>query len=209
MGHYAGLLHLGREAMAVRELPLLATEQMVAFLSREAPWRLSIEERHLVPRPIPVDDRIELTAGLAITAVPVPHRGEYSDTVCFAVDGPSRRLLHLPDIDAWDRFDPPGGLQPFLRSFDEVLVDGTFFSSEELPGRDLSLIPHPFVTDSIGRFGHGRLGATRLRFVHLNHSNPAHDPDHPSRRAIEAAGLEVAVQGARLPLSRLDSTSDA
>ena len=34
-----------------------------------------------------------------------------------------------------------------------------------------------------------------MRFIHLNHSNPALQPDSEERRRLEAAGFRVAVEG--------------
>jgi hypothetical protein len=39
-----------------------------------------------------------------------------------------------------------------------------------------------------------------VRFVHLNHTNPALDADSPARRAIEHAGFRVAVELERIEL---------
>lgn len=38
------------------------------------------------------------------------------------------------------------------------------------------------------------------RPIHLNHSNPALDPESPERRAIEEAGFRVAADGEEIPL---------
>jgi pyrroloquinoline quinone biosynthesis protein B len=53
---------------------------------------------------------------------------------------------------------------------DYVLVDGTFASTEELPGRDISQVPHPLMSETRALL-EGML--SKLRFIHLNHSNPA------------------------------------
>ncbi|HSL82107.1 MAG TPA: pyrroloquinoline quinone biosynthesis protein PqqB, partial [Thermoanaerobaculia bacterium] len=74
-------------------------------------------------------------------------------------------------------------------------------SADELPGREVSEIGHPLITDSLERFGAAvRSGDLRVLFIHLNHSNPALDPRSPERRAIEAAGFRVAEEGEELPL---------
>ena len=91
MGHIAGLLQLGREAMQLR-VRLHATSRVCAFLRDNAPWNaLDLELREIA-------GRFTLEPGLDIEAVPVPHRDEHSDTVAYLVFGPKRTLLYLPDI---------------------------------------------------------------------------------------------------------------
>ena len=41
---------------------------------------------------------------------------------------------------------------------------------------------------------------SRIRFIHLNHTNPALQPGSSARRAIEAAGFHVAEEGERVGL---------
>ena len=85
--------------------------------------------------------------------------------------------------------------------FDVALLDATFFDANEIPGRSLAEIPHPFVVESMARFGK-LAGAERRKvvFTHLNHSNRAALPDTPERAAIVAAGMRVAVEGERIDL---------
>jgi pyrroloquinoline quinone biosynthesis protein B len=79
-----------------------------------------------------------------------------------------------------------------------AVVDATFFSADELPGRDLSLIPHPLVTDTVERFA--GIG-TRIILTHLNHSNPVGDPESAEAALVAAAGMEVATDGLEIGLS--------
>jgi pyrroloquinoline quinone biosynthesis protein B len=81
-------------------------------------------------------------------------------------------------------------------------LDGTFFANGEIPGRDMSGFPHPFIRASMDRFA--SLPAkqkAKIRFIHLNHTNHALWPGTPERAAIEAAGFHVAEQGEQLELS--------
>ena len=126
---------------------------------------------------------------------PVPHRSEWSDTFGFRIAGPNRTLLWLPDID---RFEADA-LPALLDGVDDALIDGTFLGPEELPGRDLGEIPHPFMNETLDRLA--ALGpATRISFVHLNHSNPLILPDSDAGREFEArfrdAGLTPAGRSA-------------
>ena len=84
-----------------------------------------------------------------------------------------------------------------VRAFD---LDATFYDGSELPGRSLEEIPHPLMTRTMDRLAEqARARPGRLRFIHLNHTNPAlHDED--LRAEVEARGFAVAVMGERVAL---------
>ena len=113
------------------------------------------------------------------------------------VRGPERALLFLPDIDKWERWDRP--IEDVLAQVDVALLDGSFYSAAELPGRDLNAIGHPLIVDSMQRLA-SQAVETRILFTHLNHSNPALDPDGPQREEIERQGFAVLAEGQRFPL---------
>ncbi len=193
MGHYTGLAWFGREVYGARDLRVHATERMAAFLRANDPWRRMVDEGTLSLAGL--EAPVEIGAELRIEALPVPHRDEFSDTVAFLVQGPSRRLLYLPDIDKWERWEL--SIEELLRTVDVALLDGTFFDGDELPGRDMDSIPHPFVSATLERFA--TLPAAeraKVVFTHLNHSNPLVDPDSAASRAVRAAGMAVARDGA-------------
>ena len=79
---------------------------------------------------------------------------------------------------------------------DVALLDGTFFSADELAGRDLSHIPHSMVTDTAERLAGVDCD---VRLIHLNHSNPLHRPG-PERDWLAAQGIGVGVFGTRWSL---------
>ncbi len=128
VGHYAGLLHFGREAMAADRMPVYGSGRMIRFPQRNAPWSQAIEEGHLELRELREGERLPLSGALSATAVGVPHRREFSDTFAYAIEGPARSLLYLPDIDRWEEWQPPGGVCRYLDAFDVALIDGTFYS---------------------------------------------------------------------------------
>jgi pyrroloquinoline quinone biosynthesis protein B len=198
-GHYTGLLHLGREGMAADGVPVFALPRLEAFLRASGPWELLGRLGHVDLRALRADEPLAL--GERVTATPrlVPHRGEYSETVAFELRGPSRAVLFLPDIDSWDAWETP--VEAAIAAVDRAYLDGTFFSGDELPGRDMSEVPHPTIEASLERLGD--LPASeraKVRFVHLNHTNPALDPSSEARRRIEAAGFAVAAEGERFAL---------
>ena len=189
IGHYTGLIHLGFEAMAVRGLPVYATRRVSGFLRAHAPWKQLVQQGNIVLRELAPDEWHTLTPDLSIKPVLVPHRDEWSDTVAFFVRGPSRQLLYLPDIDGWDQWGR--SLTEVIAEVDVALLDGSFFSPAELPGRDLARIGHPLVTDTATRLS-GQ--AADVRFIHLNHSNLLHHAG-PEREWLKTQGLKIGEAG--------------
>ena len=199
IGHYTGLMHLGREAIGAQRVPVWAMPRMTTFLQGNGPWSQLVELGNIELRPMAEGQAVQLSPDLRVTPLRVPHRDEFSETVGFHVEGPERSLLYLPDIDKWERWDTP--VEDWLARVDVALVDGTFYDGAELPGRDMAEIPHPFIAESMQRFASlPEDQRAKLRFVHLNHSNPAHRPDSPQHRAIVEAGMAVAQQGEVHPL---------
>jgi pyrroloquinoline quinone biosynthesis protein B len=190
-GHYTGLVHLGREAWDIRGLPVFASAQMTEFLRTNAPWSQLIQLGNVTLWEVAPGKVVRLTPMLKIVPHQVPHRDEFSDTLAFEVEGPSARLFYCPDIDSWDVWDQD--LRSFVEGMDAALLDGTFFSEGELPGRNLAEIPHPLITDTARRLSGVDCD---VRLIHLNHSNPLHDAG--SERAwLAGQGLGVGALGDR------------
>ena len=191
MGHYTGLIHLGREAMGTRELPVYATSRLASFLRDNAPWSQLVALRNIELRLLTPGAVIQLSPNLHLTPLLVPHRDELSDTLALVVHGLTRQLFYCPDIDAWDKWEH--NLRDFVAGMDVALLDATFFSAEELPGRDLSEIPHPLATDTAERLAGVDCD---VRLVHLNHTNPLLAP-RPERGWLAAQGIGVGAFGER------------
>jgi pyrroloquinoline quinone biosynthesis protein B len=142
---------------------------------------------------------VRLGARLAVTPVIVPHRDDVSETIGFRIDGPERRVLYVPDIDQWSEWSVP--LEQILLGVDIAYLDGTFYQAGEVHGRDLAAIPHPPIADTMALLA--PLPATlraRVRFIHLNHTNPALDPEGAAARAVAEGGFALAVEGERVTL---------
>ena len=202
IGHYTGLIHLGREAWNTSALPVFASSRMAQFLRANAPWSQLVDLENINLHLLRPELDLQLSPDLHLTPLPVPHRDEFSDTLAFVVRGVSRdtapgatrRLFYCPDIDAWDRWDRD--LRQFASGMDVALLDGTFFSAQELPGRDLSQIPHPLATDTAERLA----GVDcEVHLIHLNHTNPLLAPG-PERDWLAARCLSVGAFGARWQL---------
>lgn len=189
IGHYTGLIHFGREVMSTRGMPTYTTHAMSAFLRGNGPWSQLVALGNLELRLLTPGTSLALSPSLALTPVAVPHRGEYSDTIAILAAGSRRSLFFCPDIDRWETWDED--LPRFLAEVDIALLDGTFYSGAELPGRDLAAIPHPPVIETVARLVCARRSAG---FIHLNHSNPLLR-DGPELAALLAQGHWVGREG--------------
>jgi pyrroloquinoline quinone biosynthesis protein B len=199
IGHYAGLMHLGREVLGADHVPTYAMPRMKAFLTTNGPWSQLVGLGNIELKPLAADRTESLNERIQVTPLIVPHRDEFSETVAFRIAGPRRSVLFLPDIDKWDRWERK--IEEQLSTVDVAYLDATFYDETELPGRDLREIPHPFVVETIERFAGLPAGArSKVRLIHLNHTNPLLDPDSAAQRQVKAAGLGVAEQGERVDL---------
>ena len=87
-----------------------------------------------------------------------------------------------------------------------VLFDGTLWTDDEMirqgvgqkTGRRMGHISMSGADGSIEALKD--LGVTRKVFVHVNNTNPVLIEDSPERRAAEAAGWEIAVDGMEISL---------
>ncbi len=199
MGHYTGLMHLGREAMGARDVPVWAMPRMRGYLAANGPWSQLVALHNIELRPLAADSTVTLGDSLRVTPFVVPHRDEYSETVGFRIESNRSSVVFVPDIDKWERWGRP--VEALVSSASVAYLDGTFFDGSELKGRDMSEIPHPFIVETLDRFAPLALSArVRIRFIHLNHTNRAGIPGSPERARIEAAGCHVARTGERTNL---------
>ena len=198
MGHYTGLMFLGFESMGARDVPVYAMPDMANFLFSNGPWEQLVRYDNIELEPLEASVGVEV-AGLTVTPFLVPHRQEYTEVVGFSIDGPDRSALFLPDIDSWEEWDEEGTrIEDMIASVDVAYLDATFFANGEIPGRDMSGFPHPFISHSMARFAD--LPATekaKVRFIHFNHTNPVRFPDSPARQQVLDAGFGLADEGER------------
>lgn len=196
VGHYLGLASLGKEVAAARELPVWTSASMSAFLRANAPWSLLVEAGHIVLRELQPGVTVRLSPALEVTPLQVVHRQELSDTLGYLMRGPARSLLYVPDADTWDGWPRP--FEQILAAADVALLDGSFYSADELGHRAQGDVPHPPVVSTVERVG-GLAGRPPVWFIHLNHTNPLWDPAAPQRDTLPA-GFDVAHTGQRFAL---------
>ncbi len=207
VGHYTGLIHFGREILGADRVPVYSTQTMSRFLSHNGPWSQLVKLKNIELKSFVADTAIVLSSRVKVTAFKVPHRDEFTDTVGFKIEGPQRRLVFLPDIDKWSRWERR--IEDLVNDSDVALLDGTFMANGEIPGRNMSEIPHPFIEESLVRFATlPKETRQRIKFIHLNHTNPAiRDNGNPktnrAARRIHQAGLGLARQGEIISLSQM------
>ncbi|MBZ0267086.1 MBL fold metallo-hydrolase, partial [bacterium] len=190
-GHILGLPLLGREGWASTGTPVWATESCLRFLEKHLPFARLFTEGHLEPRVLHLGWDTSLD-DLVIQPIPVPHRAEDGDTLAYRVEGPERSIFYAPDLDS---IGPEVMAQ--IRAADVAILDGTFFRKRELRRDDANAVPHPAMADTMSAMS--RLD-TKIVFTHLNHTNPALDPESRERRAVEALGMRVAAENEVFPL---------
>ncbi len=193
IGHYTGLMHLGREAMGADGVPVFAMPRMRAFLKSNGPWNQLLRLGNIKVESLKADSMIQLNDRIRIVPFEVPHRDEYSETVGFRLIGPEKQLLYIPDIDKWQKWDRD--IVEQVKAVDYAFVDGTFFQNGEIPGRDMSEIPHPFVEESISLFvKYDKAIRQKIHFIHFNHTNPIMDAGSTQRARLLKEGFRVAEQ---------------
>lgn len=171
IGHYTGLMYLGREALGSKDIPVYVSPKMAEFLLGNGPWSQLVSLQNININVLQVDKKFPTTSGIFIEPFLVPHRDEYSETVGFRIQTPFKKYLFIPDIDKWSKWDR--NLVEEVKAVDIAFIDATFYSGAELPGRDIKEVPHPFVTDTVDLFrdsDHSQ--KQKIHFIHFNHTNP-------------------------------------
>lgn len=191
MGHIGGLPQLGPEAMAAEELPVYASTGLLRLLQEARLWQPLVQNLRLIA--LEKHEPVMLAPDLHLTPIPVPHRDEWGiGTFAFRIQGPSKSLLYLPDIDGWEQW--PSARQ-HLSNVDMALVDATFFDERELGGRPP--VAHPLVPHTLDLFADL---SGRLLFTHLNHTNPLLDEGSVEHQTVLDAGAQIARFGQEISL---------
>ena len=199
IGHYSGLLQLGREVMGAKDMPVYAMPRMKSFLYENSPWNqlLSLENIKIID--LKNSKEIKLSSQLYIEPFLVPHRDEFSETVGYRVVSNKKSLVYIPDIDKWSKWDQDI-FQVVLHS-DFALLDGTFYSSDEIPHRDMSEIPHPFIIETMDLLDNmNSKNRKKIYFIHFNHSNPAINYTSSVSNIIRSKRFNIATEGLKLNL---------
>lgn len=205
IGHFAGLIFFGREAASTSRVPVYAMPRLLTYFSENGPWDQLVALDNIALEPL--QDRMEtiLSPELSVTPYRVPHRDEYSETVGFVIEAGAQNALFLPDIDSWDDWETEFDvrIEDMISEVDLAFIDATFYDDFELPGRDMSEIPHPRVTDSMERLdGLPQERKSGVHFIHYNHTNAIRFADSEETGLVLEQGFNIAREGDRHCLLR-------
>jgi pyrroloquinoline quinone biosynthesis protein B len=191
IGHYTGLMYLGKEAMNANRVKVYVLPRMKEFLEKNGPWSQLVKLNNILIEPVYPDQVVHLTSNVKVTPVIVPHRDEYSETCGYLIEGPNKKVLFIPDIDKWEKWGKD--IIEAISKVDYAFIDGTFYDGEEINSRNISEIPHPFIIESMNKFK--SLPSTeknKIYFIHFNHTNPVLKPGSKQTDEIIKNGFHIA-----------------
>lgn len=191
IGHYAGLMFLGKEARDTRNVQVFTMPRMHEFLQNNGPWSQLVSNENISL--VPMENEVPITLSKQLTLIPiqVPHRDEYSETVGYKIIGPNKTALFIPDIDKWEKWEKD--IVEEIKLADYAFVDATFFSGKELNNRDMAEIPHPFILESMAKFdGLSMEDKGKVIFIHFNHTNPVINPNSEESKMVLEKGFRIA-----------------
>jgi pyrroloquinoline quinone biosynthesis protein B len=207
--HVAGLLTL-RER---QPLALYATPAVLAMIDDNPIFRV-LDPGCVRPVAVALDEPVETPIGLEVTAFAVPGKvplhqegdevrigGETDTTIGLRVTGGGAQFFHIPGCAAVT----PALLQR-IRGAPLLLFDGTTYTDDEMVRLGLSektahRMGHVAMSGPDGSIdGLAAADIRRKVFIHINNTNPVMVDGSAERRAVEAAGWEVAFDGMEIVL---------
>lgn len=198
IGHYTGLMYLGREAIGANGVPVYAMPRMEKFLTDNGPWSQLVTLKNIILNPITAETEITLNPQLKIKPFLVPHRDEFTETVGFEITGEHKKAVFIPDIDKWSKWQKD--LADVVKSADYVFIDATFYRNGEI-ARDMAEVPHPFVEETIKLLRNlPAAERTKVYFIHFNHTNPLMQKNSREQLEVLKQGFKIASEGLVLNL---------
>lgn len=191
IGHYTGLMHLGREVIGAKNVLVYALPKMKTFLANNGPWSQLVKLKNIHIQSIYPDSSIQISPQIKVIPFQVPHRDEFTETVGYKIIGSKKSVLFIPDIDKWKKWNVD--IKKMIQVVDVALIDGTFYKNGEIPGRDMSQIPHPFVEESMLFLKD--LPASdkkKIHFIHFNHTNPLVQIQSREKQEVLKKGFNIA-----------------
>jgi pyrroloquinoline quinone biosynthesis protein B len=194
IGHYTGLMQLGREVMGAKGVPVFTMPRMKKFLENNGPWSQLVTLNNIEIQALNADSTIFLNEKFEITPLKVPHRDEFSETVGFSIKVNQKKALFIPDINKWQLWKR--SITEQIQLHDIAFLDGSFYQNGEIPGRDMSEIPHPFIMESLEIFQNiPKVQKSKVNFIHFNHTNPVLKKDSKSYQNVIQNGFQIAEEG--------------
>ena len=198
IGHYAGLLYFGKEALGKKDTRVYAMPKMKGFLENNGPWSQLVTDQNIVFSNLKKDTVIQLNHSLKVTPFLVPHRDEFSETVGYKIEGKNKSALFIPDINKWSLWEK--NIVDEVKKVDYAFLDATFFKEGEI-NRPMSEVPHPFIVETVDLFKNESLTTkNKVIFIHFNHTNPALQPNSKERNELTLLGYKFATEGERFEL---------
>ena len=198
VGHYSGLMYLGREGLGGNNIRVYALERMSNFLQNNGPWDQLVSLNNILIEKIQFNDSIKLSKHIKIIPIKVPHRDEYSETAGYKIFGKTNKVLFIPDIDKWSEWEK--SIVEEVKMVDYAFIDGTFFNGIELK-RDMQEIPHPSIEETIKLFSNQPIGERKkIYFIHMNHTNPILVNKNGIKDTVEGMGFNIAKRGLKIYL---------
>ncbi len=129
-----------------------------------------------------------------------PHPGDNIGAIIEQIST-GKKLYYAPGL---------GEIEPHvftaMQSADCVLVDGTFWTDDEMAeqgisqkkAREIGHLPQSGPGGMIEELH--KIGPARKILIHINNTNPILDEDSPERKILNAAGIEVAHDGLEIEL---------
>lgn len=171
-------------------------------LSSNSPFRYHFSD-NLGVSPTLVCDTIPISNSLPDYVNEEFRGGRSTDeaSVGFLFGDSGKRFLVAPSLPDVDRFR-----QTEAMSADLLLIDGTFWSDDELrctgrsgkTAREMGHLPLSGAGGLLARFPRDVPG--RRILIHINNTNPILDEDSAEHRAVRDAGFEIAYDGLEIRL---------
>jgi len=191
IGHYSGLMYLGKEATNANAIPTYVMPKMKGYLEQNGPWSQLVSQKNIDLHPIENKVVLSMNSNFKVIPLQVPHRDEFSETVGYKIMGPNKTALFIPDIDKWEKWEQ--GIVEVIKTVDYAFLDASFYDGDELNTRDISQIPHPFVMESMLLFENlPDIEKVKIHFIHFNHTNALLNLDSNEAKTVMKNGFQIA-----------------
>jgi len=187
-GHISGLWMLGKECIDTQEIPIYCSIKMSKFLTNNHPFSHMLQNKNLILSNMSINQKYPFE-DFWITSFQVPHRDEYADTVGYIIEQ-NKKILYLPDLDYWT-----DDLIKLVESVDIALIDGSFYSKDELPDRND--VPHPPIKETMELLDPTK---TEIFFTHFNHTNLILNEKGNERKETLDKGFKLAFDGLKIKI---------
>ena len=200
LSHVDGLRQFGEASMGLKGVNIRCSKLFANEIKSNDWINQLIKNGTFILKTWDDQSEIILEEGFSVRPIRVPHRNIGSDTHCFLIKGISKALLYLSDHDNWDATLDFVGHETPLQWFSSiganiVLLDGTFWSLNELRDREQNDVPHPPVSETLKLIGDRKSGDPEIFFLHLNHTNPLLDSKSNEFNELVTKGWNLAEEG--------------